>query len=85
MIAESKTKEVAEKIIKLAEMFNTDENAKIDENFNIIQGLDSLSLVSFLLNIEDEFGIDVDIETLDVSKLESVRIFAEYLEPLVND
>lgn len=58
------------------------QDAVVDENFDIRNGLDSLSLVSFLLNVEDEIDVEIDIETLELENLKSVKVFAEYLETL---
>lgn len=45
-------------------------------------GLDSLQMIAFLLGIEDEFGLELDYEQLELSDLRAVRQFAAYLERL---
>lgn len=53
----------------------------IPENADIINdiGLDSLQLINFLLRVEDEFGIQVDFDNLDLSCFESLDAFCTYL------
>ncbi len=46
-------------------------------------GLDSLQMIAFLLGIEDEFGLELDYENLELDHLRAVRQFAAYLEPLM--
>ncbi|MFC5918493.1 acyl carrier protein [Streptomyces pulveraceus] len=44
-------------------------------------GLDSLEAIEFLLQIEDEFDIELDFENLSLQHLHSVRTFsAEVIE-----
>ena len=45
-------------------------------------GMDSLQMISFLLAVEDEFGIELDYENLDLADLRSVRQFAAYIAGL---
>lgn len=70
-----------EKIIEIMKKFSEEEN--VDANTSIIQGLDSLSLISFILNVEDEADIEIDLDTLDIAVLESVEIFSSYIEGLM--
>ncbi|WP_030993881.1 MULTISPECIES: acyl carrier protein [unclassified Streptomyces] len=46
-------------------------------------GLDSLQAISFLLSIEDAFGVQLDFETLSLDLLRSVRTFGEYISGLL--
>ncbi|MFD7071753.1 acyl carrier protein [Streptomyces sp. NPDC059913] len=39
-------------------------------------GLDSLEAIEFLLQIEDEFDIELDFENLSLQQLNSVRTFS---------
>jgi acyl carrier protein len=45
-------------------------------------GLDSLQMIAFLLGVEDEFGLELDYEHLELDDLRAVRQFAAYVERL---
>ena len=72
---------ITENIIECLKAF-APENSNIDETFDIQGELDSLDLVSFLLNAEDELEVDIDIELLDLEELTSVKRFSKYVEKL---
>lgn len=72
---------LVERISELIKNFASKESV-IDENFDIRNELDSLSLVSFLLNVEDEFDVEIDMELLDLNNLKSIKVFATFLETL---
>ncbi|MEV6871934.1 acyl carrier protein [Amycolatopsis sp. NPDC051128] len=42
-------------------------------------GLDSLQMISFLLGVEDEFGVQLDYEHLELDDLRAISHFAAYL------
>ena len=42
-------------------------------------GLDSLQMIDFLLGLEDEFGIEVDFDSLDMQHLTSVEALCRYV------
>ncbi|MBQ8767304.1 MAG: hypothetical protein IJZ16_10950 [Clostridia bacterium] len=68
-------------IIELVKAF-APQGAVIDENYDIQQNIDSLSIVSLLLNAEDEFMVEINMEDLDLSVLKSISAFAEFIEKL---
>ncbi len=43
-------------------------------------GFDSLQLVDFLLEIEKEFGIDINLESLEIDQVRSVRNFIQFIQ-----
>ena len=45
-------------------------------------GMDSLQMISFLLAVEDEFGLELDYDNLALDDLRSVRQFAAYIAEL---
>ncbi len=45
-------------------------------------GLDSLQMISFLLGVEDEFGVQLDYEHLELDDLRAISHFAAYLHRL---
>ncbi|MGW1408842.1 acyl carrier protein [Streptomyces sp. NPDC002403] len=47
-----------------------------DVNMVTVLGLDSLEAIEFLLQIEDEFDIELDFENLNLQHLDSVRTFS---------
>jgi acyl carrier protein len=47
-------------------------------------GLDSLQMISFLLDVEAQLGIALDFENLDIATLGSVRQFARYVAGLMS-
>jgi acyl carrier protein len=42
-------------------------------------GLDSLTMINFLLKTEDQFDIEIDYENLDINTLRSFRLFHDYI------
>ena len=66
-------------ILKVIDLVKSYTGKQVDEKFNIKKELDSLEIVSFLLNIEDEFNVEIDIEGMDMSTLESIESFADFL------
>jgi acyl carrier protein len=71
------TRVLAQVLTDVAAAGMTPEADLIDE-----YGMDSLQMISFLLAVEDEFGIELDYENLDLADLRSVRQFAAYLAGL---
>jgi acyl carrier protein len=53
----------------------------ISDNANIITdiALDSVEMIEFMLEIEENFGIEINFDELDFSHLTSIKILAEYL------
>ncbi|MFE6668042.1 acyl carrier protein [Streptomyces sp. NPDC057697] len=47
-----------------------------DVDMVAVLGLDSLEAIEFLLQIEDEFDIELDFENLSLQHLNSVRTFS---------
>ena len=81
LVADRRRILMIQKIQDLAKTF-APHGAVIDENFDLRAGMDSLSLVSFLLNVEDELNIEIDMEELNLDNLSSVKTFAEFLQTL---
>ncbi|MDY8023279.1 acyl carrier protein [Paenibacillus polymyxa] len=44
--------------------------------------LDSLQIISFILNVEEAFGIEVDFDSFDLDHLNSVDRFCEFVGQL---
>jgi acyl carrier protein len=60
---------------------NPDLARSLPDNADIINdvGLDSLQMISFILTVEEEFGIQFDFDGFDYSYLNSIDEFARYL------
>lgn len=59
----------------------------LNEHSNIMEdgGLDSLQLITFVLQVEERFGIEIDFEQFDFNLMESVTTFCNYIsEPAEN-
>lgn len=71
-------------IIKIISEVKEDENliSTLNPDTNIIEdiGLDSLQMINMMLNIEEQIGVEIDFDNFELSNLNSIRIFAEYLE-----
>ncbi|PWV99291.1 acyl carrier protein [Paenibacillus cellulosilyticus] len=56
----------------------------LNEHSNIMEdgGLDSLQLITFVLKVEERFGIEIDFEQFDFDLMESVTTFTRYISEL---
>lgn len=43
-------------------------------------GLDSLEMINFILRLQEEFDIEIDFESLDISVLETVNTLENYIK-----
>lgn len=75
----STEKKIIDLIYEITEM---DVNDSLNEQSSIIDDyhVDSLSLVTILLRLEDEFNILLDFETLNLSDIENVSTLAKLIE-----
>ncbi|MBB5441241.1 acyl carrier protein [Pedobacter sp. AK017] len=55
--------------------------SNLNEDADIINdvGLDSLQMIDFMLQIEDELDIELDFDTIDISHFSSLKSFAGFL------
>jgi len=78
--------EYKERLIKiLVEVTgNQDLTAELPDSTDIINeiGLDSIQMINFVLLIEDEFRIEIDFESFNVSNLQSISVLCEYIADL---
>ncbi|WP_426446104.1 acyl carrier protein [Paenibacillus sp. S-38] len=42
-------------------------------------GMESLLITHFILRVEDEFGVEIDFDTFDLSHLDSIASFCGYI------
>ncbi|WP_127529573.1 acyl carrier protein [Paenibacillus kobensis] len=56
----------------------------LNEHSNIMKdgGLDSLQLITFVLKVEERFGIEIDFEQFDLDLMESVGTLCRYISEL---
>ena len=47
-------------------------------------GLDSLQMINFILRVEDEFGIEIDFESFDISQISSISTFCNYISHCIS-
>lgn len=45
-------------------------------------GLDSLEMINFILQVEDEFDVEINFEEFDYSNLDNIKTFAAFIEKL---
>ena len=57
---------------------------KVNASTDLINevGLDSLQMIDFLLGLEDEFGVEVDFDSLDIQHLSSVEALCRFVREL---
>ncbi|MBQ7046358.1 MAG: acyl carrier protein [Oscillospiraceae bacterium] len=69
------------KIISIIEMLTGEEFPDANGDSNIISdfALDSLQMVNFFLNLEDEFEVPINFESFDYELLQSVSKVADYI------
>ncbi len=55
---------------------------RINENSDLVDdiGMDSLTIINFILRVEDEFEVEIDFDEFDVENLRSLNVFAGYIE-----
>lgn len=70
-----------EKIIEIIEKLKEEEFPNANSGSSVIHdfGLDSLQMVNFFLNLEDEFNIAIDFENFDYKLLQSIQVLADYI------
>lgn len=58
------------------------EREKVNGTTDIINeiGLDSLEMIKFLLSVEDEFEIEIDYDEFEISHLNSINRFCEFID-----
>lgn len=73
---------------KVAEIFNEltgEENINLKDNLQEDLAMDSIGLVTLLVNIEDIFGIELDESDMDPYELVSVEDTVELVEKYLGD
>jgi acyl carrier protein len=60
--------------------------ASIENSTNLMTeiGIDSLQLINLLLSIEDEFSVEIDFDTFDISHLDSFEKFCTFITSCIN-
>src|SRR3954453_14300828 len=77
---------VQNKIIQLLAQVKDDETVatRVTGSSHLVNdvGLDSLQLINLILLVEEEFAVEVDFESLEVSHLSSLDRFTSYVASL---
>lgn len=71
-------KERVIEVVRRNSMFNADkvdENSKLREN----HGIDSIRLVEMVVDLEDEFNIEVDTTSLSYENFASIKLIVAYV------
>jgi acyl carrier protein len=75
---------MVEKIIEILSKVKDDASliGKLNGNTNIISdvGLDSLQMINFVLELEDEFNIEINFDQFDLSNLQSIDRVCKVIE-----
>ncbi len=77
---ELQSNEVMERVIKVVKMharFNKD-NINSNSRLRADHGIDSITLVSLMLDMEEEFGIKVDSSPMGFEKFASISSITDY-------
>lgn len=76
---------------KLKEIFvevknNTVDCNSIDESTDLINdiGIDSLQLINFILSIEDEFELEIDFDSFDITHLNRFQLLCKFIEDCID-
>lgn len=72
--------DVREKLIEILSQYGDG----YDGNFRDI-GINSIEFVKILVNMENEFDIEIDDEMLDIEKVPTIDALCEMLEKLIEE
>lgn len=72
--------DVREKLIEILSQYGDE----YDGNFRDI-GINSIEFVKILVNMENEFDIEIDDEMLDIEKVPTIDTLCEMLEKLIEE
>lgn len=69
----------------LAQVKESIDISDISDNADLMNdiGLDSLQMINFLLQLEDEFDIELDFDSLDYQHMRSLPKLTEFMEGMV--
>ncbi|MCM1047353.1 MAG: acyl carrier protein [Clostridiales bacterium] len=74
---EKKLKDIIVRVLKLS----ADDEGKLNSDTDLMElGLDSMTCVEVVVNIEDEFGIMVEEEDLLVENMSTIKKLGELIE-----
>lgn len=71
---------VTETVVKLIEETTANDNVRVSDKLTSDLGLDSLSLVLLVLDIEETFDIELDPDDMSTKTLESVQTVIDLVE-----
>lgn len=73
---------IFEKMTKILKEVTEDEELSISINSDLIEEteLDSLTMIKFIIAIEDEFDIEIDYDELDFEQIKTVSSFITLIE-----
>lgn len=75
-----------EKVIRILSEVKEDETLKslltLDSNIIDGVGLDSLEMINFILMVEEVFNKEIDYEKFEISHLESINSFCNFIKTI---
>ncbi|OPH47989.1 hypothetical protein BC351_39055 [Paenibacillus ferrarius] len=72
-----------QKVLELVATYSEIEEKEIGPDLRIFDEffvMDSFAAIEFVLKLEQEFGIKIDDDDLDMQKLQTPRMIAQYVE-----
>lgn len=76
-------KEVINRLLQILVEIKEDEMlvAKLSENSNLIDdvGIDSLQMISLMINIEEKFSVELNFSQINLSHLNSIGSLADFI------
>jgi acyl carrier protein len=70
---------IKELLVRVLDNGMTVDGIRSDGDLIAEYGMDSLQAISFLLQVEDAFELQLDFDELSLEDLRSVRLFSEYV------
>ena len=78
---------LAAELVNLIKTIKKDENLVITEHINLADdvGLDSLELINLILEIEEKYEVDIDLDEFDFEYLEDFGLFTDFFMKTIGE
>lgn len=78
---------LATELVNLIKTIKKDENLEITEHTNLADdvGLDSLELINLILEIEEKYEVDIDLDEFDFEYLEDFGLFTDFFMKTIGE
>lgn len=79
--------QLATELVNLIKTIKKDENLEITEHTNLADdvGLDSLELINLILEIEEKYEVDIDLDEFDFEYLEDFGLFTDFFMKTIGE